>query len=183
MLEVFLLRQRLFSCIPFWWDYSLLQCSRILTHLFLLFLGIWVTGPSSTPWNMVLMNGLDPQTAILDLMITEHSQISLCIGTGKWLAGNSATCLPVAFKNITQLLGMFFSLLSMLMFLCWKTRASTANQYQWKGVGRTRSCFRIRQSCRSGCMASSLEVLQPVWRTLTACQALEMSSFGVFWDA
>lgn len=96
MLEVFLLRQRLFSCIPLWWDYSLLQCSRILTHLFLLFLGIWVTGPSSTPWNMVLMNGLDPQTAILDLMITEHSQISLCIGTGKWLAGNSATCLPAS---------------------------------------------------------------------------------------
>ena len=85
MLEIFLLRQRLFSCMPFWWNYYLLLCSRILTHLVLLFLGIWVTGPSSTPWSMGLMSGLDPRTAILDLLITERSPISLCIGTGKMI--------------------------------------------------------------------------------------------------
>lgn len=105
MLELFLLRQRLVFCMPFSWDYYLLLCSRILTHLFLLFLGIWVTGPSSTPWSTGLMNGLDPRTAILDLLITEHSPISPCIGTGKWLAGNSAACLV-----------MLFSLLSLLMW-------------------------------------------------------------------
>lgn len=71
---------------------------------------------------------------------------------------------------------MFFSLLSLLMFPCWKTRASTANRYQCKGVGRTRSCFRIRQSC--SCMASNVQVLHPEWRTLTACPALGMSCFS-----
>lgn len=132
MLQVFLLRQRLFSCMPFWWDFYLLLCSRILTHVFLLFLGIWVTGPNSTPWSMGLMNGLDPQTAILDLLITERSPISLCIGTGKWLAGNPATCLVT-----------LFSLLSLLTLQCWEISASVANPFQWKGVGKTRSCFRI----------------------------------------
>lgn len=73
---------------------------------------------------------------------------------------------------------MFFSLLSLLMFLCWKTRASIANQYQWKGVGKTRSCFRIRQSCRSGWMTSDVQVLHPVWRALTACQVLGISCFS-----
>lgn len=69
---------------------------------------------------------------------------------------------------------MFFSLLSLLMFLCWKTRASTANRYQCKGVGRTRSCFRIRQSCRSGCMASNVQVLHPEWRNVLLQLCSEM---------
>lgn len=107
MLEL-LIRQILFFCMPFWWYYYLLLCSRILTRLFLLFLGIWVTGPSSTPWNMGLMNGLDPRTAILDLLITGHFPISPCIGTGKWLAGNSATCL-VMLSSLLSLLTWSFS--------------------------------------------------------------------------
>lgn len=153
MLEVFLFRQRLFSCMPFWWDYYLLLCSRVLIPLLLLFLGIWVTGPSSTPWSMGLMNGSGPQTAILDLLITERSPISLCIGTGKWLAGNSATCLV-----------MLFSLLSLLTLQCWKISASIANPFQWKGVGKTSSCFRIRVTDSGGWAV--------IYKCITLCRGL-----------